>query len=109
MEAELFRVRLNSDREHLEMEVSQIAYGFLWRTIHHPMIQLFFDKTAFVKLEISNNFKQNIDETDLKQPNIHRNIHTSLWIFKVSSKKSTNQKSRDFCQFFLISNKTSIG
>ncbi len=30
-----------------------------------------FDKTA-------NNFVQNIDETDLKQPKIHRKIHTSL-------------------------------
>jgi hypothetical protein len=27
-----------------------------------------FDKTAFVKFKISNNFKQTIDETDSKQP-----------------------------------------
>jgi hypothetical protein len=27
-----------------------------------------FDKTEFVKFKISNNFKQNIDETDSKQP-----------------------------------------
>jgi hypothetical protein len=26
-----------------------------------------FDKTAYVKLKISKNFKQNIDETDVKQ------------------------------------------
>jgi hypothetical protein len=26
--------------------------------------KVFFDKTAFVKFKISNNFKQNIDETD---------------------------------------------
>ncbi len=47
-----------------------------------------FDKTAFVKFKISNNFKQNIDETDSKQKKIHRNIHTSLWILKISRKKS---------------------
>jgi hypothetical protein len=27
-----------------------------------------FNKTAFVKINICNNFKPNIDETDLKQP-----------------------------------------
>jgi hypothetical protein len=37
-----------------------------------------FDETAFFKFKISNNFKQNIDETDLKQPKILRKIHTSL-------------------------------
>jgi hypothetical protein len=31
-----------------------------------------FDKTAFVKYKISNNFDQNIDETDLKQPKIQQ-------------------------------------
>jgi hypothetical protein len=36
------------------------------------------DKTAFVKFKISNNFKQNIDETLPKQPKIQRKIHTSL-------------------------------
>ncbi len=64
-----------------------------------------FDKTAFVKFKISNNFKQNIDETDLKQPKIHRKIYTRLWILKISRKKSANQNSRDFCQIFVISNK----
>ncbi len=33
-----------------------------------------FDKTAFVKFKINNNFYQNIDEPDLKQPKIHRKI-----------------------------------
>ncbi len=37
--------------------------------------------------------KWNIDETDSKQPKIHRKIHTSLWILKISRKKSANQKS----------------
>ncbi len=44
------------------------------------LLKVVFDKTAFVKFEISNNFKQNIDETDSKQPKISRKIHTSLWI-----------------------------
>ncbi len=59
-----------------------------------------FDKTAFVKFKISNNLKQNIDETDLKQPKIHRKIHTSQWIEKSQEKKSANQKAREFCQFW---------
>jgi hypothetical protein len=60
------------------------------------------DKTAFVKFKISNKFERNIDETDLKQPKIRRKIHTSLWIIKISRKKSANQKSRDFCEIFVI-------
>jgi hypothetical protein len=31
------------------------------------LTKVVFDKTVFVKFEISNNLKQNIDETDLKQ------------------------------------------
>ncbi len=66
-----------------------------------------FDKTEIVKFKISNYLKQNIDETPWKQPKFHRKIHTSLWIFNISRKKSANQKSRDFCQMFVISkNKT---
>jgi hypothetical protein len=42
-----------------------------------------------------------IDEIDTKQPKIHRKIRTSLWILKTKS----NQKSRDFCQMFVISKK----
>jgi hypothetical protein len=44
--------------------------------------KVFFDKTAFVKIKTSNNILQNIDDTDLKQPKIHRKICTSLWILK---------------------------
>jgi hypothetical protein len=36
--------------------------------------------------------------------NNQKSIHTSLWILNLK-KKSTNQKSRDFCQIFVISNK----
>jgi hypothetical protein len=50
------------------------------------------DKTAFAKFKISNNFKQNIDETQTKQPKIHRKIHTSLWILK-SPEKNLQTKS----------------
>ncbi len=57
-----------------------------------------FDKTVFVKLKVSNNFKQNIDEKTLKTTKIHRKIHTILWILKISRKKFMNQKSR-FCDF----------
>ena len=67
--------------------------------------KIVFDKTVFVKFKISNNFNQNIDETDSKQPKIHRKIHTSLWILKISRKNSANQKSRDFCQMLVISKK----
>jgi hypothetical protein len=36
------------------------------------LLKVIFYKTEFVKFKISNNFKQNIDETDSKQPEIHR-------------------------------------
>jgi hypothetical protein len=67
-------------------------------------MKVVFDKTAFVKFKISNNFKQNIDETHSKQPQ----IHTRLWILKISRKKSPNQKSWDFCQTFVILKKKTI-
>jgi hypothetical protein len=51
------------------------------------------------------NVKQNIDETHSKQPKFQRKIHTSLWILKILRKKSSNQKSRNFCQMFVISKK----
>jgi hypothetical protein len=39
----------------------------------------------FAKFKISNNFKQNIGETDsAEQPRIHRKIHNRLWILKIS-------------------------
>jgi hypothetical protein len=31
------------------------------------LLKVIFDKTAFVKFEISNNFKQNFDERDFKK------------------------------------------
>jgi hypothetical protein len=52
-----------------------------------------FDKTAFVKFKISNTFKQHIDGTHSKQPKIHGEIHTSLWISEISIKKSVNLSS----------------
>ncbi len=69
---------------------------------------VFYDKRVFVKFKISNNFEQNIDETNLKQPKIHRKINTSPWILKSSRKKSSNQKFRDFCQISVISTQKSI-
>ncbi len=45
----------------------------------------------------------NFDETHSKQPNIHRKIHTSLYIFKISRKKIRELKSRGFCQMLVIS------
>ncbi len=62
------------------------------------LLKVVFDKTAFVKFKIRNYFTQNIYEILSKQPK----IHTSLWILKISRKKSENQKSRDFCHMFVI-------
>jgi hypothetical protein len=61
--------------------------------------------TTFVKFKISNNFKRNIDETHSKLPKIHRKIHTSKCILKISRKKSVNQKPWGFCQMFVVSKK----
>ncbi len=36
------------------------------------LLKVVFDKTAFVKFNISNNFKQNIDEALLKKTKIYR-------------------------------------
>jgi hypothetical protein len=68
------------------------------------LLKVFFDNTEFVKFKTSNNFKQNIDESHLKQPK----IRTSPWLFKISRKKLASQKSQDFCQMFVISKKKSI-
>jgi len=58
-----------------------------------------FNKTAFVKFKISNNIKQNIGETDWKQPQIHRkNPYQPMGFKNLKKKKSTKQKSRDFRQ-----------
>ena len=68
------------------------------------LLKVVFDQTAFKKFRISDNFKQNIYETHSKQ----QKIHTRQWILKVLSKQSTNQKSQDFCQMFVISKKKTI-
>jgi hypothetical protein len=74
------------------------------------LLKVAFDKTAFVKFNICNDFKPNIDETHSKQPKIHWKIHTSLWILKITRQNSVNQKSRGFCQMFVISKiKTILG
>ncbi len=73
----------------------------LWISLAHNtpsydtkmLLKVNFDKTAFVKFKISNNLKQNIDDTHSKQPKIHRKIHTSLWILKILRKIIGNQKS----------------
>jgi hypothetical protein len=67
------------------------------------LLKVVFDKTAFVKFNFSNNFKQNIVETHSEQQKIHRKIQTSLWILNISRKESANQKSQDFCQMSVIS------
>jgi hypothetical protein len=41
------------------------AQGTIYDT--NMLSKAVFDKTAFVKCKISNNFKQNIDEADTKQ------------------------------------------
>jgi hypothetical protein len=46
-----------------------------------PKVLVVFDKTVFVKFKISINLKQNIDETDSKQPKIHRKIHIPAYGF----------------------------
>jgi hypothetical protein len=40
-------------------------------------------------------FKQNIDETDLKQEKNNLKINISLWILKISRKKNEKRKSGD--------------
>jgi hypothetical protein len=72
------------------------------------LLKVFFNEKAFLKFKISNNFKQNIDKIETKQPKIQGKIHTSLWITKISRKKSMNQKSQDFSQMFVISKKKTV-
>ncbi len=67
------------------------------------LLKVDFEKTVFEKFTISDNFKRNIDETHSKQPKIHGQIHTSLWILNISRKKYSDQRFRDFYQMFVIS------
>ncbi len=62
--------------------------------------KLVFDKTEIVKIKISNKFKQNIDETDSKQPKSIGKSIPAYELLKISIKKSVNQKSRDFRQIY---------
>ncbi len=65
------------------------------------------DKKVFVKFKISINFKQNIDETHLKQPKIHcmENLYQPMDLKKSQEKNPQTQKFQDFCQIFVISMK----
>jgi hypothetical protein len=56
------------------------------------LLKVVFNKTAFVKFKISNNFKQNIDEIHSELTKTHWKIQTSQWILKNLKKKSVNQK-----------------
>jgi hypothetical protein len=49
-----------------------------------------FNEANFNRVNICT--KRNIDETDLKQPKVHRQIYTSLWILKISRKKICEPK-----------------
>jgi hypothetical protein len=78
--AKVSRLRQLSSHSHgflsrlwIFKNIGPVAFGFLWRTRYHPMIQkmllkVIFDKNALVQFKISNNFIQNIDETHPKQP-----------------------------------------
>jgi hypothetical protein len=68
------------------------------------LLKVVFDKIAFGKFNVSNNFKQNVDETHSKQPKKSVGKFKLAYGFEKSlEKKSVNQKSRDFCQMFVIS------
>jgi hypothetical protein len=80
---------------------AHLAYGFLWLSLAHKtpsydtkmLLEVVFDKTAFVKFKINNNLKQNIDGTHSKQPKIHRKIYTYQPMdFKTLKKKIHGSK-----------------
>ncbi len=56
------------------------------------LLKVIFDKTAFVKFNIRNNFKQNIGETHSKQPKVHRKIITNLYTLKIFREKILEPK-----------------
>ncbi len=67
----------------------------------NPMIQkmlpkVAFDKTAFVKFKISNNSKQNIDETHIQ--NNQKSIGKSIPAYGFKKSQSENQTSRNYFQ-----------
>jgi hypothetical protein len=51
-------------------------------------MKVVFNKTAFVKFKISNNFIKNINEIHSKKSKVRRKIHTRQWILKISRNKS---------------------
>jgi hypothetical protein len=56
------------------------------------LLKVVFDKRAFVKVTISNNFKQNIDGARSKQQKIHRKS-IPAYGFKKSQEKNPRSKS----------------
>ncbi len=62
------------------------------------LLKVVFDKTVFVEFKISNNFKQNIDETHSKQPKLPLKIHTSKRIFKTSKKNARPRSLETFAK-----------
>ncbi len=66
------------------------------------LLKVVFDKTAFIKFKICNNLNKTIDETLSKQLKLHRKIYTSLWIEKISRKKSANQSFDTFAKCLLF-------
>ena len=81
-----------------------LAYEFLSLAHKTPsydknmLPKIVYDKTDFVRFKISDNFKQNINKADSKQPKIHRKIHTSLWILKISRKKPLTKSLENFAK-----------
>jgi hypothetical protein len=79
-----------------KLETFKSIGSSLWISMAHKtpsydakmLLKDVFDKLALVKFQINNNFTQNIDETHSKQPKIHKEIQSSLWILKISRKKS---------------------
>jgi hypothetical protein len=62
--------------------------------VHILLVTLFFASFFYIYF----------DETDSKQPKIHWNPYQPM-VFSNLKKKSANQKSRDFCHMFVISDK----
>ncbi len=59
------------------------------------ILKVIFDKTVFAKFKISNKFKQNIDEKQLK---IQRKNHTSQWILKIPGKNPQTKSLETFAR-----------
>jgi hypothetical protein len=57
------------------------------------LLEIVFDKTAFVKFKISIKFKQNIYETDSEQPKSIGKSIPAYGFLKSQAKNPANQKS----------------